>query len=213
MKTNQNSNFYIIGGLCGIIGTLNYIIVITLPFSPSITFSFAMSWPILTIIFAFSVYKYFAMYKQTISNQLAFLFTCIAFILVGIMLSIQLVVQTGLEESIINASGVEKDTLILISKSLRWVDLGVDLAWDMFLGVALILLSFVIKRHPKFGLWWSIPLAILALAVVILNLFTFPNPPETMGVIDVGPIIGTFIIIFATRIVYLGIKMKSDSAE
>ena len=211
MKTNQNSNFYVIGGICGIVGTLNYIIAITIPFSPAVSFLLAMSWPILSLIFAYSVYKYIAVYKQSFNNQLAFLFTGVAFIQVSIMIAIQLVVKTGMEESIINASGPEKDTLLLILASLRWVDLGVDLAWDLFLGIALLLLSLVIKGHPKFGFWWSIPLAILGIAVIATNLYTFPNPPDTRGLIDVGPLIGSFIIIFGGRMVYLGIKMENHS--
>ena len=207
MKTNQNSEFYVIGGICGILGNINYIIAITFPLPPAVSFLLAISWPIFSLIFAYSVYKYIAIHKQSINNQLAFLFTCLAFILVSIMISIQLVVKTGMEESIINASGSEKDTLLLILGSLRWVDLGVDLAWDIFLGFALLLLSIVIKGHPKFGIWWSIPLALLGIAIIVTNLYTFPNPPDTRGLIDVGPLTGSFIIIFGGRMVYLGIKM------
>ena len=209
MKANQNPNLYIVGGVCGIVGTISYIIAITFPFSPTVSFLLAMAWPIFTIIFAFSAYKYISIQKQSFSNQLAFIFTIIAFILVSIMISIQLVVRAGMEESIISASATDKDTLLLISNSFRWIDLGVDLAWDMFLGLALFLLSMAIKGHQKFGIWWSIPLALLALVLVVTNLFTFPNPPDTKGLFDVGPIIGTFIIVFAARIIYLGRKMKN----
>jgi len=211
MKTNQNPDLFIVGGLCGVIGTTSYIIAITFPFSPTVSFLLAMAWPILSIIFAFSAYEYISIQNQSISNQLAFIFTCIAFILVSIMISIQLVVRAGMEESIINASGIEKDTLLLISNSLRWIDLGVDLAWDMFLGLALFLLSMAIKGHEKFGIWWSFPLALLAIVLVVTNLFTFPNPPDAKGLFDVGPIIGTFIIVFAARVVYLGKKLKKVS--
>jgi len=211
MKTNQNPDLFIVGGLCGVIGTISYIIAITFPFSPTVSFLLAMAWPILSIIFASSAYEYISIQNQSISNQLAFIFTCIAFILVSIMISIQLVVRAGMEESIINASSIEKDTLLLISYSLRWIDLGVDLAWDMFLGLALFLLSMAIKGHEKFGIWWSIPLALLATVLVVTNLLTFPNPPDSKGLFDVGPIVGTFIIVFAARIIYLGRKMKNLS--
>jgi len=211
MKTNQNPDLFIYGGLCGVIGTISYILAITFPFSPTVSFLLAMAWPILSIIFAFSAYKYISIQNQSISNQLAFIYTCIAFILVSIMISIQLVVRAGMEESITNASGIEIDTLLLVSNSLRWIDLGVDLAWDMFLGLALFLLSIAIKGHEKFGIWWSIPLALLAIVLVVTNLFTFPNPPDAEGLFDVGPIIGTFIIVFAVRIIYLGRKMKNLS--
>lgn len=211
MKANQNPDLYLVGGVCGIVGTISYIIAIAFPFYPTVSFLLAMAWPMLTIIFAYSAYKYISIQKQSISNQLAFIFTVIAFILVSIMISIQLVVRVGMEESIISAAGTEKDTLLLISHSLRWIDLGVDLAWDLFLGLALFLLSMAIKGHQNFGIWWSIPLALLSLVLVVTNLFTFPNPPDTKGLFDVGPIIGTFIIVFAARIIYLGRKIKNLS--
>ena len=55
------------------------------------------------------------------------------------MLSIQMGVRLGMEETIASAPPDEKVTLNLLLESLRWVDLGVDLAWDIFLGASLIL--------------------------------------------------------------------------
>jgi hypothetical protein len=206
----NNPDFYIAGGISGILGTICYMVAITISFSPPLTFLIAMSWPILSIIFAFSVYTFILNYRQSILNQLAFLFTCMAFVLVSIMLSVQLVVKTGLEGSINQASGEAKDTLRLIYESMRWIDLGVDLAWDLYLGTALILLSLVLKKHPKFGLWLGIILLILAVALITFNLLYFPDPPDRL--FDVGPLIGIFIIVLASRIVYLGIRQKSASS-
>jgi len=210
MDNKISSQQVLIGGICGIIGTVSYITVISFQFPPTIVFLLGLIWPILSIIFAFVVYKYIAIQKQSLSNQLAFLFTSIAFTLVSIMISIQLAARTGMEETLANAQGNEKDMLILFNDSMRWIDLGIDLAWDMFLGLALIFLSLAIKGHPRFGIWWSIPAALLGIAVLVLNLITFPHPPDTKGIIDIGPFVGTFMIIFAIRIVILGIKMKKS---
>jgi hypothetical protein len=210
MNTKQAPDFYTVGGLCGIIGTISYIIAITFSFSPAVSFLFAMAWPVLSIIFAYAVYKYILLHKQSIMNELAFIFTCIAFVLVSIMISIQLAVKTGMEELMLSATGSEYEALLLISRSLRWVDLGIDLAWDIFIGLALILLSMVIKGHPKFGIGWSIPFALLGITVVATNVYTFPNPPDTQGLFDVGPLIGALIIVFGARMVYLGLQMKKS---
>lgn len=204
------SKFLLTGGTCGILGTVSYILAITLPLSPTLVFILGTLWPILSIIFAFVVYKYIAIEKQSISNQLAFLFTSIAFVLVSIMIAIQLVAKTGMNETIANAQGNEQDILTAILTSLRWVDLGIDLAWDMFLGVALLFLSSAVFKHPRFGLWWSIPFAVLGILMIFLNLLTYPHPPDTQGIFDIGPVVGTVMIIFASRIVYLGIKMKKS---
>ena len=208
MKEKESPDFFIIGGASGVIGTLCYIVSIFFQFSPAIAFLLAMAWPILTVIFAFSAYQYISIHHQSISNRLAFIFTVIAFTLVSIMISIQLVVRTGMEGTMSGKSGAEKDTLLLISHSLRWVDLGVDLAWDLFLGTGLLLLSMALWGHKKFGIWWSIPLALLSLILVLTNLITFPDPPGAAGLFDIGPVIAFFIIVFALRIVFLGNQLK-----
>ena len=88
---------------------------------------------------------------------------------------------------------------------------GIDLAWDMFLGISLMLLSIAIKGHSKFKLWWATPMFILGLAIIAVNLYTFPYPPEQKGIIDIGPIIGTFMIIFAIRTAILGRNLLKES--
>ena len=209
----QISQQLLIGSICGIIGTISYIIAIMFPFAPAVGFLLISIWPIATIIFAFSIYKYIAIDKQSISNQLAFLFTTIAFVLAYIMLSIQIGLKTGIGDAIANANGNEEEILYLILSSTEWVHLGIDLAWDMFLGVSLLLLSVAIKGHPKFGIWWSIPMAILGLSVIIVNLYTFPYPPQSQGIFDIGPLIGTFMIIFAIRAMFLSFQMKKNNMD
>ena len=211
MSTQTHPNFYVNGGICGIVGVLCYILAISLPVSPTISFVLALAWPILCIVFAFAIYKFVARNYQSIYNQLAFLFVTIAFVMVSLMISIQVVVRTGMQDSISNSEASDENVMELIANSLRWVDLGVDLAWDIFVGVALIFLARAIWNHPKFGKWWSLPLAALAVALLVLNMLTFPYPPDSQGVLDVGPFIGVFMILLGGRLVYLGRKLKMSS--
>lgn len=207
MSTHTNPKFFATGGICGIAGVVCYILAISLPVAAIYSFILALAWPILSIVFAFALYKFVARNHQSIYNQLAFIFVTLAFVMVSIMISIQVVVKTGMQDSISVSSGIEKTNLELIANALRWVDLGVDLAWDIFLGIALILLARAIWEHPKFGRWWSLPLAVLAIALLVLNMLTFPYPPDSQGVLDVGPLIGIFMILLGGRLVYLGKKL------
>ncbi len=197
-----------LGSIGAIIGTICYIIGVTFPTTPSIGFLLMTIWPMSAIVFAYSVYKYIAIDDQSTSNQLAFIFTVIAFILVYIMLSVQIGLKAGISDAIALADSPEKETLELILSSTSWVHLGIDLAWDMFLGASLIFLSLAIKRHARLGMWWTIPMFVLGLSVIIINLYTFPYTPVSSGLFDIGPAIGTFMIIFAARTAFLGFRMK-----
>lgn len=208
MNNHQNFNLYILGGISGIVGTICYVIAITIPMSPIITYMMAMSWPILSIVFVFSLYRYIAIYKQSAYNQLALLMACLAFAMVAMMISIQLSVRFGINEYISNSSNSEQEILRVMQNSIRLVDMGLDVSWDLFIGISLIFLSIVLKGNKSFGLWWSLPAVMLGIMLIVLNVITFPWPPDTQGLIDIGPAIGLYIIALSTRLLSLGLKMK-----
>jgi len=89
--------------------------------------------------------------------------------------------------------------------------MGLDVSWDLFIGVSLFFLSLVLKTNKSFGIVWSIPSILLGVTLIVLNVITFPWPPNTQGLIDIGPAIGLFIIALSTRLVILGMKMKKLS--
>jgi len=208
MKNNQVSQLLLIGSIFAIVGTICYIIAATLSVPAYIGFLLVTIWPMSAIVFAFAIYKYIKIERQSVFNQLAFLFTVIAFVLVYITLSIQIGLNVGIGDAINNANSNEKEILTLIVNSTQWIHLGIDLAWDMFLGISLILLSVAIKGHRKFGIKWTIPMALLGISVILINLYTFPYTPESKGLIDIGPIIGTFMIIFAIHAFRISLKMN-----
>ena len=190
----------ILGGISGIVGTLCYIIGITMSFSPALTYAVVMAWPVLSIVFAFALNRCVALEKDTASNQLAFVFACLGFTLVASMMSVQLAVETGMDSSITNAPGSQQELLTTAKHSMRWIDLGIDVAWDIFIGTALLFLSIVLSVDTRFGFWWGIPSGLLGAALIIFNTFTFPWPPAEQGLVDIGPVIGLFIIALSARL-------------
>ena len=84
------------------------------------------------------------------------------------------------------------------------IDLGLDVAWDMLIGTALILSGTAIRRRSGLGLGWGIPSVLLGVALIALNAATFPWPPGERGLIDVGPAIGLFVMALAARLAILG---------
>jgi hypothetical protein len=171
-----------------------------------------MAWPVLSVIFVFSLYEHIKMDRHSSANQLAFLFAAIGFAIVAVMISIQLAVRAGIEEHIAN-SPENQDFLNLMRRSIRLVDMGIDVAWDLFIGTSLIFLCFALIKHKSFGRRWAVPAGLLGGLLIVLNVSTFPWPPNTQGLFDIGPAIGLFIIALSVRLLLLGFRMKYVSTD
>ena len=85
------------------------------------------------------------------------------------------------------------------------------MSWDLFIGVSLIFLSIAINKNNLFKLWWTIIGSILGILLIVLNVATFPWPPNTKGLIDIGPLVGLYIIFLSIRLIIIGVKGKSIS--
>jgi hypothetical protein len=82
--------------------------------------------------------------------------------------------------------------------------MGLDVAWDMLIGTALICSGLALWRCRPFGPWWAVPSIALGAALMLLNAMTFPWPPASRGLFDIGPAIGLFVIALAARLTRLG---------
>jgi hypothetical protein len=207
MDSVQNSRLFVLGGMSGIAGTLCYILTAVVPFGQTLTYALAMAWPVLSVIFVFSMVQYLEINRPSPVNQLAFVFSALGFAMVAGMISIQLAVRNGMEEYLATSPGKE-ELLLLMRRSIRLVDMGLDVAWDLFIGTALIFLSISLVKHDHFGVWWSVPSGLLGMLLIVLNVVTFPWPPDTRGLFDIGPAIGLFIIALSVRLLLLGIRLK-----
>ena len=210
---NPHRQLLILGGSSGIVGTLCYIGAAAFDISTQATFLLAMTWPILSIVFLFSLFRFFDDQKKQMTNYLAFIFGCLAFTLVAAMMAAQLSVVAGTDQYINSAAANDQELLKTIRRSQRLVDLGIDVAWDLFIGTSMIFLGITMRSRPNFGLWWGLPAIVLGLALIVLNVITFPWPPDTQNLFDIGPAIGLYIIFLAARVLLLGIKMKNMVAQ
>jgi hypothetical protein len=70
------------------------------------------------------------------------------------------------------------------------LQLGADMAWDVFVLSGVLLLGVAMLRHPRFGPWFGWTAIIVGSAGLILNSLTFPTPPAEGQLIDIGPFVG-----------------------
>jgi len=84
------------------------------------------------------------------------------------------------------------------------IQLGLDLAWDLFFALGVVLLAWNMWRHPRFGRLLAASGIAIAVTFIVLNLTVFPEPPGHSGSIDLGPVIGLWYLIVTIRLAMSG---------
>ena len=78
--------------------------------------------------------------------------------------------------------------------------LGLDVAWDVYVGLGTLLLAFCAIRHPRLGYVVGTAGMVIAIALLALNLYTFPTPPGEAGLVDLGPLVGLWYLIVTVMV-------------
>lgn len=71
--------------------------------------------------------------------------------------------------------------------------------------------SLPMYRHSLLGPLWAIPSLILGGLLVGLNAATFPWPPASRGLFDIGPFVGLYMLLLSGRILRYGWQMRSKA--
>jgi hypothetical protein len=194
------------GGIAGMLAVCCYILAIAVPWpdtqvGTSTVLLVASAFPILGIIYAYGLCSFVAAERDTAANRLGFAFSVAAFATALSMIVVQLAVGASLTEITRN---VDAQTASVLRRGLRMVDLGLDVAWDMLIGTGLIFSGVAIRSRRGLGLGWAVPSIALGVVLIVLNAATFPWPPGGRGLVDVGPLVGLFVLVLSGRLTFLG---------
>jgi len=72
--------------------------------------------------------------------------------------------------------------------------LGLDVAWDVYIGLGTLAFGWSMRHHPRFGWPFSASGLLLGLLVIVLNLIPFPVPPAEASSFDIGPFVGLWYL-------------------
>lgn len=87
-------------------------------------------------------------------------------------------------------------------EAMRSVYWGLDVAWDLYIGAGTLGLAIACWRAPFFRLL-ALPGMLVSSALVVLNIVSFPEPPSSAGLVDVGPLVGLWYSAVTVRAILL----------
>lgn len=211
---DTNSRRWMACGFAGVLSVVAYLVAIAISW-PDTQLGYTLgvlvicAFPIFGIVVCYGLYNFIAAERDGFANRLAFVFEVAAFSTVLAMIIVQLAVGAGMAEI---AKGLDEQTAKALRRGLRLVDSGLDVAWDFLGGVGFIFLGVAMRRRSGLGLAWTIPTVLLAAALIGLNAATFPWPPDTRGLFDIGPFVGLFFLVLSVRLIFLGRRAGAKAA-
>jgi hypothetical protein len=81
-----------------------------------------------------------------------------------------------------------------LPEMLVGVQLGMDVAWDIFIGLGTLLYAVSMMKDLRFGNVLGSFGILIALGLIVLNLWTFSIPPAQKNLIDLGPFVGLWYL-------------------
>jgi hypothetical protein len=173
-----------LGGVFGLGFMIVFAIMVAapLPDAPSAALA-ALFGPLLSLG-SYGLYRLLTLYRNSISLQVAVVANAIAGALVTAMLMVQLAVRSGGRASLDN----------FLWTKFRRVDLGLDVAWDVYVVLGTFLFAWNMLGHPRFGRIFGGIGLLAAGGLGVLNLATFPTPPANAGLVDLGPLVGLWYV-------------------
>jgi len=106
--------------------------------------------------------------------------------LAGALFSAMALVQMAVGYSV----GGEK-----VSAQVTAIWLGLDVAWDAYIGLGTICFAVAMLQHPRFGRVFALSGLVIGVGLLGLNFYAFPAPPESAGLIDLGPAAGLWYFV------------------
>jgi hypothetical protein len=146
------------------------------------------------------------------SARLGTVFLTIAFSMFTLMLVVQQTVRLRYLQ--MAADAPEQALKNVLKQAYSIVDLvqqGIDVSFDIFYCVGLILLAAAMFRRPDFGKFLSIFGMAAGGALLIFNLWTFPYIPADSGLIDLGPVTGLWWILVIVQIIRVDLRRKRSA--
>lgn len=190
MRTGMTLRWVQVGAFCGLAATVAYPTLILAPLPIPLIVAVACIFGLCLGAASLGLYHLLGAHQPTIRATLATVFNFAGGALFISMVLVQMAVRSYWVET-----GGENGPIGEQFMRLVWhVQLGLDVAWDAYIGMGTFLFAWAMIGHPRFGKVFGAAGMIVAVVLLWLNLYTFPTPPANAGWFDAGPLLGLWYL-------------------
>jgi hypothetical protein len=154
------------------------LVAVDLPDAPAVVLAAAMG-PLLGAA-SWGLREFLSLHRRQLASDLAAASNAIA----GAVVTAMFLVQIAIKNAVGDNPG----------EDLKAVYFGLDVAWDVYIGLGTVLFAMSAATHPRLGRAFALTGALIGVVLLALNLATFPTPPADDGLVDVGPLVGLWYL-------------------
>lgn len=185
-----------VGAIAGIISIIFYISAVAVPLPSPIPRLLAFTFPLLWILSYMAFYHFLKNDRHTPTLEIAYIFGIIGAALACSLLVVQQANIIWHNEAMEAAQTDEAKALLKAAyKGANRVQAGLDVAFDIFITIAMILFGINLAKSPKLPSFLGIVMSFIATVLIVFNMITFPDGPAEAGLIDAGPFLGLWMLI------------------
>lgn len=194
-----------VGAACGFIAGASYGLALAAPATSVLGLVAACVFGPALVAFSTGLYYVLRARRRTVTLDFGIMANVAAGVTVTLMFFSQLGLKQWFEVQFGTGSTDSPERALRAGfEAANGIQLGLDFAWDLFLAMGAVLLAWNMRHHPRFGRLLAISGSVIAVALIVLNLASFPEPPEHAASIDLGPFIGLWYMIVTVRLAMSG---------
>lgn len=185
----------------------SYLAAAFVPLPDALSLLLAFTFGPLFMLASLGLYHLVRQWKDSVTLRVALLFNTVATALVTLMVVVQQTIFAFHDRyKAADRGGVTDEQLRWAFKEVNSVQLGIDIAWDIFISLGTACFALALWNHPLFGKAFTASGVAVAVLLLSFNLAYFPEPPGEAGSIDFGPFVALWYILLT---VWLRVKKQN----
>ena len=185
------------GAIAGLAATVCYFGAAVLPLPQTLGNLLGFAFGPMVIVSYIGIYS---LYKENDDGALLRI-SCVFGIIYGAIVTSLIFIQVANnmwhEELMASAETPDlKERYSMIHSSVNRVQASLDVAFDVFVTISVILFSIILLRGVLVSKIFGVTGVLISTLLLTLNLYTFPNGPYEAGLFDAGPYLGLWYAAF-----------------